>query len=85
MGRALAVDMAKVRRKAPAPFLPRVKLDVIVLIVVVMVVLSFAPGHGAWGWAVALLGAMAAGAAMGLIGRRYPGIYGRRRRPIQRR
>lgn len=77
--------MAEVRRKAPTPRLPRVKLDVIVLVVLVMVVLSFAPGHGAWGWAVALLGAVAAGGAMGLVGRRYPWIYGRRRKQIQRR
>ena len=77
--------MPEMRRKAPGAFLPRIKLDVIVLVVLVLVVLSFAPGHGAQGWAVALLGAVAAGAAMGLVGRRYPWIYGRRRRQIQRR
>jgi O-antigen/teichoic acid export membrane protein len=59
---------------------PRVRVDVIVLVVLVTLVLALAPGHGVWGWVLALVGAVAVGALTGALGRRYPWIYGMRRR-----
>jgi uncharacterized membrane protein len=53
---------------------------VIALVVVVGLVLWLAPGHGALGWTLALVGALLIAVVLGLVGRRYPGIYGRRRR-----
>jgi hypothetical protein len=51
--------------------MPRVKPDVVVLVVLVVLVLSLAPGHGLWGWALAFLGAVLAGAVVGIVGRRH--------------
>ena len=60
--------------------MPRIRLDVIVLVVLVALVLSLAPGHGVLGWVLAFVGAVLAGAILGAFGRRYPWIYGQRRR-----
>jgi hydrogenase/urease accessory protein HupE len=60
--------------------MPRVRVDVIAVVVVVALVLALAPGHGALGWVLAFVGAVFAGALLGAVGRRYPGIYGGRRR-----
>jgi hydrogenase/urease accessory protein HupE len=59
---------------------PRIRVDVVVVLVVVLLVLRLAPGHGVWGWVVGFVSAAAAGAITGLLGRRYPQIYGQRRR-----
>jgi hypothetical protein len=61
-----------------------IRLDVLVLLVVVTLVLTLAPGHGVWGWVAAIAGAVCAGAVLGAIGRRYPWIYGQRRRRSRR-
>ena len=60
--------------------MPRVRLDVILLVVVVSLVLWLAPGHGVWGWVGAIGGAVLVGALLGAFGRRYAWIYGQRRR-----
>ena len=60
--------------------MPRVRVDVIVLFVLVTLVLALAPGHGALGWVLALVGAVSVGVVVGALGRRYPWIYGARRR-----
>jgi O-antigen/teichoic acid export membrane protein len=57
----------------------KVKVDVVVLGVLVVLVLSIAPGHGFWGWALALGGAVVVGAVIGIVGRRHQWIYGQRR------
>jgi hypothetical protein len=60
----------------------RVRIDRVALVVLVALVLALAPGHGALGWALAFAGALIAGGLLGAFGRRYPAIYGaRRRRP----
>jgi len=51
--------------------MPRMKADVVVLVVSVVLVLSLAPGHGLWGWALALVGAALVGAVFGIVGRRH--------------
>jgi hypothetical protein len=56
-------------------------VDVAVLIVLIVLVLSFAPGHGLGGWTLALVSAVLVGVVMGIVGRRYPSIYGQRRTP----
>jgi O-antigen/teichoic acid export membrane protein len=58
----------------------RIRVDVIVLVVLVALVLWLAPGHGVWGWAAAVGGAMLVGVVVGALGRRYPWIYGERPR-----
>jgi hypothetical protein len=58
----------------------RIRFDVIALVVVVALVLALAPGHGVLGWVLAVVGAMLIGAVLGALGRRYPWIYGVRRR-----
>jgi O-antigen/teichoic acid export membrane protein len=58
--------------------MPRMKPDVVVLIVLVILVLRFVPGHGLWGWVLAVAGVVLVGVVMGIVGRRYPWIYGRR-------
>jgi hypothetical protein len=58
----------------------RIRFDVIALVVLVALVLALAPGHGVLGWALAVVGAVLAGAVLGALGRRYPRIYGVRRR-----
>ena len=60
--------------------MPRVRVDVIVLVVLVALVLWLAPGHGVWGWVAAIGGAVLVGALAGAFGLRYPWIYGQRRR-----
>jgi hypothetical protein len=60
--------------------MPRVRVDVIVLVVLVALVLWLAPGHGLWGWACAVGGAVLVGMLVGALGRLYPRIYGQRRR-----
>jgi len=51
---------------------PRVKVDVIVLVVLVLTALTLAPGHGLWGWALALVAGVFVGVVVGIAGRRYP-------------
>jgi O-antigen/teichoic acid export membrane protein len=60
--------------------LPRVKVDVIVLVVLVVAALTLAPRHGLWGWVLALVAVASVGVVVGIVGRRYPGISGQRRR-----
>jgi O-antigen/teichoic acid export membrane protein len=55
--------------------LPRVKVDVIVLGVLVLTALTLAPGHGLWGWALALVAGLSVGVVVGIFGRRYPWIH----------
>jgi hypothetical protein len=55
---------------------PRVKVDVIVLVVLVLTALTLAPGHGLWGWALALVAGVFVGVVVGIAGRRYPWIHG---------
>jgi O-antigen/teichoic acid export membrane protein len=61
-----------------------IRVDVLVLLILVVLVLNIAPGHGVWGWVLAAAGAVLAGAVLGAFGRRYPWIYGRRRRRPRR-
>ena len=56
--------------------LPRVKVDVIVLGALVLTALTLAPGHGLWGWALALVAVVSVGVVVGIVGRRYPWING---------
>jgi O-antigen/teichoic acid export membrane protein len=56
--------------------LPRVKVDVIVLVVLVVTALTLLPGHGLWGWALALVAVVSVGVVVGILGRRYPWISG---------
>ena len=64
--------------------MPRIRVDVVVLLVLVVLVLTFAPGHGVWGWVLAVAGAVCAGAVLGAFGRRHPWIYGQRNRRSRR-
>lgn len=56
--------------------MPRLRLDVLVLVIGVLAVLTFAPGHGAWGWVIGLVAALLGGVVMGLLGPRSPWIHG---------
>jgi hypothetical protein len=58
----------------------RLRLDVIALLIVVLVALRLGHGRSGWGCALIFFGALLAGAAVGLLGRRYPWIYGRPKR-----
>ena len=60
--------------------MPRVRVDVIVLVVLVALVLWLAPGHGVWGWVGAVGGGVLIGVVVGAFGRSHPWIYGQRRR-----
>jgi hypothetical protein len=60
--------------------LVRVRVDGIVLVVLVALVLGLAPGHGALGWVLAVVGVLLAAVVVGLLGRRYPWIHGAPRR-----
>jgi len=53
-----------------------VKVDVIVLGVLVVTALTLVPGHGLWGWALALVAVVSVGVVVGIVGRRYPWIHG---------
>ena len=56
--------------------LPRVKVDVIVLVFLLVTALTLAPGHGLWGWALALVAGVSVSVVVGIVGRRYPWIHG---------
>jgi hypothetical protein len=60
--------------------MPRLKLDVIVLIVALVAVLGLVRGHGLWGWALGLAAAVLGGAVMALLGRRFQWIHGHPRK-----
>lgn len=60
--------------------MPRLRLDVIVLIVALLTVLGLARGQGLWGWALGLAAAVLAGVVMALLGRRFQWIHGRPRK-----
>jgi len=64
--------------------LPRIKVDVIVLVVLVVTVVRLAPGHGLSGWALGLVAVMSVGVVVGVLGRRYPWIHGQRRSRTRR-
>ena len=61
-------------------WLPRVKVDVVVMVVLVVTILGFAPGHGVSGWVLGLVAVISVGVAVGVLGRRYPWIHGQPRR-----
>jgi len=67
----------------PRRQLPRVRVDVIVLVVLVITVLRFAAGHGLWGWVLALGAVLSVAVVVGILGRRYPWIHGQPRKPRQ--
>ena len=60
--------------------MPRLKLDVIVLVLALVAVLGLAPGHGPWGWVLGLVGTVLVGAVMALLGRRFQWIHGQPRK-----
>jgi hypothetical protein len=57
----------------------------LVFIVLLFIVLSVSSGHGVGGYLIGLGVCVGFGAAMGLIGRRYPMIYRQNRRDRRRR
>lgn len=54
------------------------RIDVLVLIVAVVVFVAVVPGHGVWGYILAFVAIALLAAIVGLLGRRYPQIYGKR-------
>lgn len=57
----------------------RLRIDVLVLIAAVIAMLALAPGHGVWGYVIGFLTLALVGGAAGLIGRKYPQVYGQPR------
>jgi hypothetical protein len=58
-------SIATFRRWSETGVVPRVRVDVMVLFVLVTLVLALAPGHGALGWVLALVGAVSVGVVVG--------------------
>jgi VIT1/CCC1 family predicted Fe2+/Mn2+ transporter len=49
-------------------------------IVAVVAMLALAPGHGVWEYIISFLALALLGATVGLLGRKYPQVYGQRSR-----
>jgi hypothetical protein len=60
--------------------MPRLRLDLIVLIVPLVAVLGLARGHGLWGWGLGLVAAALGGAVVALLGRRFQWSHGHPRK-----
>jgi hydrogenase/urease accessory protein HupE len=58
----------------------RLRIDALLLIVAVVVAIAVAPGLGVWGYVIGFVAVALLGAAVGLLGRKYPQIYGQRSR-----
>jgi hypothetical protein len=56
----------------------RLRIDALLLIVAVVLAIAVVPGQGIWGYAIGFVAVALLGAAVGLLGRKYPQIYGQR-------
>jgi hypothetical protein len=56
--------------------MPRITADKIALFLAVVLALWLTPGHGLWGWLALFAGAAVLGAILGILGRRFPWVYG---------
>jgi hydrogenase/urease accessory protein HupE len=56
------------------------RIDALLLVVAVVAVIAVAPGHGVWGYVIGFVTIALLGAAVGLLGRKYPQIYRQRSR-----
>jgi hypothetical protein len=56
----------------------RFRIDALLLVVAVVALISLSPGHGVWGYLIGFLAVALLGAVVGLLGRKYPQIYGKR-------